>query len=118
MVDTDVAAPDDPRSGCLHGRCETRGLGIVKEDDVPSLKERREVTRARGERSLVEVALLGAECAIVAAMAMQVVVEALCQFEVFGPLAQDDPTGVDTGASHVGEQGAQHLRDPTSPQAR
>ena len=66
---------------------------------------------ARGQRPLVEVALLGAERAAVAGVAVEVVVEALGQLEELGRLAQHDPARVDAGAADVGEQRAQHLGD-------
>jgi hypothetical protein len=118
LVDADVAAPDDPVAGFLHRRDQGGGLRVVEVDDVARPRTGHDAARARRERLLVEAPLALAERPAVAGVAVQVVVEALRDEEELAVLAQDRPARVDADAADVGQQSAQHLRDPAPARGR
>jgi hypothetical protein len=113
-VASHVAAPDHSRPHLAQACGEPGGLGIMEQDDVTRRDPRCQVREVGAEHRLVVLTLLAPEGPAVPRFAVQRVVQPLRDGEERRVAVQHQPPVLDAGSVAIGQQGLQHLGDPTS----
>jgi hypothetical protein len=106
-----VRTPDDRCADVPQAGDHAGGLRIVQKHDVVGADARRQQLCVGGAATLVDGALGIAQRTAVARVAVQAVVQALGQREELRVARHHHPACVETGATHVTDQRAQHLGD-------
>jgi hypothetical protein len=114
LVDTDVAAPHDPRAGAPHRVREAGRLRVVDHHHVARTHERQQFVGVAAKRRLVMAPLGLAQLAAVAGRAVEAVVDPLRDREKRRVAFDHEPARVDAGPADIGEQRLQHLGDPAA----
>ena len=109
-----MAPPDDARTRTSEDARQASRLGIVEQHDVSAADERQELVRVLVQHPLIVATLGFSEWATITGPPVEPVVNPLGDLKE-GVVALDhEPSRVDAGSTHVGEQRDQHLRDPSA----